>query len=88
MNGDAKQIFDAVQEVKLEVREIKTKQEERHFENTKKVDLLFKKVEEFATRTCPVNPNVTRDIKRLYNWVWLIAVSLIGVAIGHLMDKF
>ena len=34
-------IYEAIQEIQLDVREVKVKLEERHIETTKKIDNLF-----------------------------------------------
>ncbi len=69
MNGDLGKIYGAINEVKLDVREIKTRQEERHTENTNHLARIDKALGAGSNKQHSI------DIKRLYIWVWGLAVG-------------
>lgn len=81
MNGGEQKIFDAIHEVKNELTVIATKQEERHVENTKHLDKIDGKIAEMQEKPCKNKDAFSTDIKRLYVWVWAIAIMLMGTAI-------
>ncbi|HHE04787.1 MAG TPA: hypothetical protein ENL19_01835 [candidate division WOR-3 bacterium] len=81
LNGDAKILFDAISELKVDIATISTRQEERHTENIKKTDVLFKKVEGLKGQVCPAHTAVMKDINRLYTFVWGIILVIVGSAV-------
>lgn len=78
---NGKEIYEAIinvnekiTSVKVDIAEIKTRQQERHSQNLKKFDTLFDKID-----SIPNVKDVKKDINRLY---WLVFVVIIlGVLI-------
>ena len=81
MNGDLGKIYSVISEVKIQLTEVSTKQEERHTENKdhlEKIDVALKHLESL--------PRVSyKDINRLYTWVWGIVIVVIGVAVRSIL---
>ena len=81
MNGDIGKVYAAINEVKLDVKEIKVRQEERNAENIKHMDKLDKAIDAMHTKPCIHHQGHASDIKRLYMWMWGLIVIIVGVAV-------
>lgn len=78
MNGGEQKIFDAINDVKINIAKIQTKQEERHNENIKKLDHIFAHI-----NNCPINEIdiIRNEFKRLDKRLWAIIIIVVGSAI-------
>jgi len=73
MSVNLDEVYGVINEVKLSIEGIKVRQEERHVENTKKIDSLFDKTEGYSS--------VKDSVGRHEKWIWFIVSAILLLAI-------
>ncbi len=86
MNGDLGKIYDKVNEVALKQMEITTKVDERHTENKRLLNVLFKKIKKVEDLPCKTH------IEKMNNHgiaiSFLYAFIFLGVIAGIIINLF
>ena len=85
MNGDLSKIYDAINDVKVSVSVIKTKQQENHTMNKEDIGKLFGKFDKLSVKIkCDINEekikNVKGQMKFVYGFLTTIVVG--GIMLG------
>jgi len=84
VNGDSQKIYNAINQVKVDVASIKTKQEENHRNNQEDISVLFKKLAKLDNLPCNVHKERMGGFKTQLYYLWgAVSGILIWLANTH-----
>lgn len=81
MNGDIGKVYKVVNDIDKRLTVKEAVDEERHQENKEHLERIDNTLLDFQKNGAGPNPGHTIDIRRLYIWVWAIAIGIILTAI-------
>lgn len=81
MNGDLGKIYGAINEVKIEIATISTRQEERHIENKAHLEKIDTALHNVEHQPCINHYTVQASLKRHEKWIWFIVTMILLTAV-------